>query len=73
MSFHCSVQKPWGIHEAVRNDQDCPRCGWTAPGPIGDAILDAIEAADEAAAFAADLGWTVYSGGRAQVAGSLAA
>ena len=22
----------------VRSDEDCPRCGWTAPGPLGDAL-----------------------------------
>ncbi|HWH21985.1 MAG TPA: hypothetical protein VNT25_01660 [Allosphingosinicella sp.] len=30
--FHCSVEKPWGIHQSVRNDEQCPRCGWLAPG-----------------------------------------
>ena len=30
--FECSKQAPWGIHLPVRNDEDCPRCGWTAPG-----------------------------------------
>ena len=73
MSFHCSIEKPWGIHAAVRNDEDCPRCGWTAPGPIGDAIADALEAADEALAIAAERGWTVYPGGLGQAPASLAA
>jgi hypothetical protein len=63
MSFECSVDKPWGIHPIVRNDQDCPRCGWTAPGPIGDAVADAIEAAaDEAFALAAERLWVVQAG-----------
>ena len=47
----CSPQRPWGIHPAVRNDEQCPRCGWTAPGPLGDAR-----------AHAADLGWQVLEG-----------
>jgi hypothetical protein len=33
----CSTDRPWGLHAAVRSDQACPRCGWTAPGPLGDA------------------------------------
>ena len=49
---HCSPQKPWGIHPAVRNDEQCPRCGWTAPGPRGDAL-----------ARAGRLGWEVLEGG----------
>ena len=47
----CSPQRPWGIHPAVRNDEQCPRCGWTAPGPLADAR-----------ARAADLGWQVLEG-----------
>jgi len=35
-TFECSPRTPWGIHAAVRNDEDCPRCGWTAPGPRTD-------------------------------------
>jgi hypothetical protein len=31
----------------VRNDEDCPRCGWTAPGPKQDAVLDALYEAQE--------------------------
>ncbi len=63
-SFQCSVERPWGIHPALRNDEDCPRCGWTAPGPVGDALADAAAAAEEALALAATRGWTVYEGGR---------
>ncbi len=58
----CSTDRPWGIHAAVRSDEDCPRCGWTAPGPRGDALADALEARD-AKARAADLGWRVHEGG----------
>jgi hypothetical protein len=36
----------------VHNDEDCPRCGWTAPGPKGDAL----EAAEAARAWLAELG-----------------
>ena len=57
--MHCSIERPWGIHPAVRNDEDCPRCGWTAPGPKSDAR----EAAAEALARAQELGWTVHEGG----------
>jgi hypothetical protein len=61
---HCSSDRPWGIHASVRNDEDCPRCGWTAPGPIGDARADMLEAAFETAAGRACLlGWTVHQGG----------
>jgi hypothetical protein len=48
------------MHAAVRNDEECARCGWTAPGPLGDARLEAFEAAH---ARAAGLGWTVHRGG----------
>ena len=34
------------------------RCGWTAPGPKGDAI----EAAEEAVAWAAEMGWAGNGG-----------
>ena len=61
-SFHCSVDKPWGIHPPLRNDEDCPRCGWTAPGPVGDALADAQAAAEEALAAAAASGWAGYPG-----------
>ena len=61
-SFHCSVERPWGMHPSLRNDEDCPRCGWTAPGPIGDALADAAAAAQEARVAAAEA-WTIYSGG----------
>jgi hypothetical protein len=50
----CSPERPWGVHNAVRSDEDCPRCGWTAPGPRGDALV----AAEEARAWMAELGWT---------------
>jgi hypothetical protein len=62
MGFQCSTQRPWGIHPIVRNDADCPRCGWTAPGPIGDA-RDDLEAAQQAFAAGAELGWIVFDGG----------
>jgi hypothetical protein len=38
-----SPDRPWGLHSAVRSGEDCPRCGWTAPGPKGDALADALE------------------------------
>ncbi|HEU0099183.1 MAG TPA: hypothetical protein VFQ67_10455 [Allosphingosinicella sp.] len=62
----CSPDRPWGLHNPVRNDEDCPRCGWTAPGPKGDALADAAEAAAEARARAAALGWTVHCGDPAE-------
>lgn len=43
----CSTERPWGIHAAVRSDEDCPRCGWTAPGPIGDSRAQAPDAAND--------------------------
>lgn len=49
----CSPDRPWGIHPKLHNDEDCPRCGWTAPGPRGDSI----EAEREAQAWLAELGW----------------
>ena len=55
----CSTERPWGVHPALRSDEDCPRCGWTAPGPLGDAR----EAEAAACPTAAKLGWTVHSGG----------
>ncbi|HEX8217407.1 MAG TPA: hypothetical protein VF577_08070 [Allosphingosinicella sp.] len=36
-TIECSPLTPWGLHTAVRNDENCPRCGWTAPGPRTDA------------------------------------
>jgi hypothetical protein len=54
MSLECSAERPWGIHPIVRNDEDCPRCGWTAPGPRGDALADA----EQASALATSLGWS---------------
>ena len=30
--IECSPLTPWGIHLPVRNDENCARCGWTAPG-----------------------------------------
>jgi hypothetical protein len=63
MAFECSAERPWGIHPPVFNDEDCPRCGWTAPGPVGDARDDALAA--EAAMIAAEgLGWVVLDGGQ---------
>jgi len=56
----CTTARPWGLHAPLRNDEACPRCGWTAPGPLGDAR----EAAAEALARAAGLGWTVHDGTR---------
>jgi hypothetical protein len=53
MTSECSSARPWGIHPQVRNDEDCPRCGWTAPGPRGDARANA----------AAAQGWAVIHGG----------
>jgi hypothetical protein len=48
--LECTKERPWGVHAAVRNDEDCPRCGWVAPGPKSDAFLDALEAEEAAAA-----------------------
>ena len=59
--FECSSEKPFGIHLHVRNDEDCPRCGWTAPGPKSDAL-----AAQQAQAAAH--GWSVIDGGGSQLA-----
>jgi len=50
MILICTKDRPWGVHETVRSDENCPRCGWTAPGPIGDA-------AEEALALAEGRGW----------------
>lgn len=58
--FECSPATPWGIHPQVRNDEDCPRCGWTAPGPKGDARAGA----------AAGHGWAVIHGGASDVPAS---
>jgi hypothetical protein len=54
----CSTDRPWGLHPPLRSDEDCPRCGWTAPGPKGDARASA----GEKPALAARLGWTVHEG-----------
>jgi hypothetical protein len=62
----CSPDRPWGVHNAVRSDEDCPRCGWTAPGPKGDALAEALEAAAEAEAWAAEFGLTANEGGAAR-------
>lgn len=48
----CSTDRPWGLHAPVRSDEDCPRCGWTAPGPIGDARARDM--------LAAQLGWELH-------------
>jgi hypothetical protein len=64
----CTPDRPWGIHSTLRSDEDCPRCGWTAPGPVGDALADALAAAAEARAWAAEFGVTVRGGGEALAA-----
>ena len=61
MKIECSPAKPWGIHPFARNDETCPRCGWTAPGPLGDARRRAAQAE-------AEHGWVVISGGEAAAA-----
>jgi hypothetical protein len=57
----------------MRNDEDCPRCGWTAPGPLGDARAEAEEAVVEARARAEALGWRAIDGGPGDEAAPLAA
>jgi hypothetical protein len=37
MILTCSTDRPWGLHAPLHSDEDCPRWGWTAPGPLGDA------------------------------------
>jgi hypothetical protein len=64
----CTPERPWGLHLAVRSDEDCPRCGWTAPGPKGDALADSLFAAQEARAWSAEFGWTVDDRGAALAA-----
>jgi len=49
----CSTDRPWGLHAPLRSDEDCPRCGWTAPGPLGDARAGAREADGDRPAGAA--------------------
>jgi hypothetical protein len=69
--LECSSERPWGVHVAVLSDAPCGRCGWVAPGPISDALDDAREAAEAAAAALAraeELGWTVHRGDRARAA-----
>ena len=62
--IECSPARPWGIHPRLRNDEDCPRCGWSAPGPLSDARADAREIAEaEALAHANELGWVLLDGG----------
>ena len=71
MAFQCSIEKPWGVHAGLRNDEDCPRCGWTAPGPKADAVLDAVHEAEEREwlrARAAQLGWTLTEGAEDRLA-----
>ena len=58
--MHCTPTTPWGIHLSIRNDEECTRCGWTAPGPRTDARADAAEAAE---ALAASHGWSLIEGG----------
>ena len=65
MKLECSPEAPWGIHPALRNDEDCPRCGWTAPGPKGDARADA-------ARQIATLGLALIDCGKAQTAAGTA-
>ncbi len=55
-SLQCSKAKPWGMHQSVRNDEDCPRCGWTAPGPKSEAVAVAQRPA-------AAQGWSLIQGG----------
>jgi hypothetical protein len=50
----CSTDRPWGLHAPVRSDQECPRCGWTAPGPLGDAR--------DRERLAEQLGWSLPEG-----------
>jgi hypothetical protein len=42
----CTVERPWGLHPPLFSDAPCGRCGWVAPGPIGDARIEAIESAE---------------------------
>jgi hypothetical protein len=63
--FECSPETPWGLHAPIRNDELCPRCGWTAPGPKSDALA---RAATLATAIAAEHGWTVIEGGAREAA-----
>jgi hypothetical protein len=58
MSFECRPERPWGLHPTVYSDEECPRCGWVAPGPVGDARADA-----EALACAGEAGWPLGDGG----------
>ena len=63
--MHCSTERPWGVHAFVRNDENCPRCGWVAPGPKGDAAADAVYDAQEREwiqARTAELGWVLLEG-----------
>lgn len=62
----CSTDRPWGVHPVLRSDQDCPRCGWTAPGEEGDARA----AAAEAQAWMAELG---LAGNKGEAGPALAA
>ena len=52
--LECSAERPWGIHPPVFSDAPCGRCGWVAPGPIGDARIEALEAHDLMQALLAD-------------------
>jgi len=36
--MNCSPERPFGVHPAVRIDENCPRCGWTAPGRRRDPL-----------------------------------
>ena len=67
----CSAERPWGIHPRVNNDEDCPRCGWPAPGPLSDAReREAEVSAREALARANELGWSVVEGDAEPEAGA---
>lgn len=68
MSFECRPERPWGIHPIVFNDKDCPRCGWTAPGPAGDARAEA----EAALALAGEPGWAMIEAGVPQGDGEAA-
>ena len=62
MMIECSPATPWGIHPFARNDEACPRCGWTAPGPRSDARRAAARlAAEQGLALAAEQGWALHA------------
>jgi hypothetical protein len=63
MRFECRPERPWGVHPKLLNDSQCPRCGWTAPGPAGDVRNEVEEVLAEARA----LGWVPLDFTEAQV------